>query len=83
MRQTKNKEQKKRQRKFADCFSFFLQVELRASENNKPRSVFAHLKYKIETGESERIAVDHIARVRPVAEGDRSVFLFLLFFFFV
>ncbi len=47
------------------------EAELRMTEGNKPKSVFAHLKYKIETGESERIAVDHIARVRPVAEGDR------------
>jgi COP9 signalosome complex subunit 6 len=45
------------------------EAEIRAIDN-KPRSVFAHLTYKIETGESERIAVDHIAHVRPVADGD-------------
>jgi len=38
--------------------------------DNKPQSFFAKLAFKIETGESERIAVDHIARVRPSAEGD-------------
>lgn len=38
-----------------------------------PKSFFAHLTYKIETGESERIAVDHIAHVRPIAEGDSAL----------
>jgi len=37
------------------------------------KSQFAHLTYKIETGESERIAVDHIAHVRPIAEGDSAL----------
>lgn len=59
------------------------EAELRMSDTGKPRSVFAHLKFKIETGESERIAVDHIARVRPVTEGDRQWFWVLFFFSFV
>lgn len=41
--------------------------------DGKPKSFFAHLTFKIETGESERIAVDHIAHVRPIAEGDSAL----------
>jgi len=46
--------------------------EIRMVDNGS-KSFFAHLTFKIETGESERIAVDHIAHVRPVAEGDSAL----------
>lgn len=35
-----------------------------------PKSFFSRLKYTIETGESERVAVDHIANVKAIVEGD-------------
>lgn len=41
--------------------------------DGKPKNLFARLTFKIETGESERIAVDHIAHVRPVADGDSAL----------
>ena len=48
------------------------EAEIRMEEN-KPTSVFAKLVFKIETGESERVAVDHIAHVKPQAEGDSAL----------
>jgi COP9 signalosome complex subunit 6 len=46
--------------------------EIRVVDGN-PKNLFARLVFKIETGESERIAVDHIAHVRPIAEGDSAL----------
>jgi COP9 signalosome complex subunit 6 len=38
----------------------------------KPTLMFVKIPYKIETGEAERIAVDHVARVTPSGGGDGS-----------
>jgi len=38
----------------------------------KPTNLFVKVPYKIETGEAERIAVDHVARITPTT-GDGSV----------
>jgi len=39
----------------------------------KPTNLFVKVPYKIETGEAERIAVDHVARITPSHGGDGSL----------
>ena len=38
--------------------------------NEKPTMIFVKVSYKIETGEAERISVDHVARVTPSGTTD-------------
>jgi COP9 signalosome complex subunit 6 len=40
--------------------------------DDKPTTLFVKIPYKIETGEAERISVDHIARVTPTGGGEGS-----------
>lgn len=38
----------------------------------KPTMVFAKVPFKIETGEAERISVDHVAKINPSGTGSGS-----------
>jgi COP9 signalosome complex subunit 6 len=37
--------------------------------NEQPTLLFVKVPYKIETGEAERIAVDHVAKISPTGGG--------------
>jgi len=41
--------------------------------NDQPTMIFVKVPYKIETGEAERIAVDHVARITPSGGGSGSL----------
>eukprot|EP01103_Thecamoeba_quadrilineata_P012686 TRINITY_DN3326_c0_g1_i2.p1 TRINITY_DN3326_c0_g1~~TRINITY_DN3326_c0_g1_i2.p1 ORF type:complete len:246 (+),score=41.47 TRINITY_DN3326_c0_g1_i2:28-738(+) len=43
--------------------------------NDVPTLLFRKAPYKIETGEAERIAVDHVAHVSPVGNGSGSMLI--------
>lgn len=45
--------------------------ELHVIQDN-PTLLFVKVPYKIETGEAERISVDHIARISPSGSGSTS-----------
>ncbi len=48
-----------------------LESELRMVEE-KPTLLFVKVPYKIETGEAERIAVDHVAKITPTGSSTGS-----------
>ena len=45
---------------------------------NEPTMLFSKVAYKIETEESERIAVDHVAHVTPTGSSEGSQCMFLI-----
>jgi len=41
--------------------------------NDQPTQVFAKVPYRIETGDAERVSVDHVARITPSGTGSGSM----------